>query len=113
MSIGSMNRVTLIGYVGKDPEIRTTQAGKEVASFSLSTKERWNGQDHTEWHKVVVINLGLIQIIKSYVHKGILVAVEGQLKTRQYQDKKGNDRYTTEVIVPAFTGSLTMLGGKK
>lgn len=113
MMIGSMNKVTLAGYVGKDPEIRTTQLGKETASFSLATKERINGQDRTEWHKVVVINVGLIKLVKDYVTQGSLLIVEGQNRTRKYTDQQGVERFVTEVIVPPNTGIVTLFGGKK
>lgn len=111
--IGSMNRVILAGYVGKDPEIRSTQSGKERASFSLATKERINGQDRTEWHRVVVINAGLVKLVKDYVTQGSLLILEGQNRTRKWTDQQGSERFIIEVIVPPNTGTLTLLGGKK
>ncbi|WP_050798353.1 single-stranded DNA-binding protein [Commensalibacter intestini] len=113
MMIGSMNKVTLAGYVGKDPVIRTTQLGKETVSFSLATKERINGQDRTEWHRVVVINEGLVKLIKDHVTQGSSLIVEGQNKTREYTDKQGVKRSVTEVVVVPYTGIVTLFGGKK
>lgn len=111
--ISSINMVTLAGYLGNDPEIKTTQSGKETASFSLATKQKWKDQERTDWHRVVVLNSGLIKLVKSYVRKGSLIGLHGQLQNRSYQDKDGKTCYITEVIIPPFTGALTLLGGQK
>lgn len=111
----SVNKVILVGRVGKDPEIRATQAGKEIASFSLATSETWKEKgsgerkEKTEWHNVVVFNDGLVNVVKSYVTKGMLLYIEGALATRKWVDKEGKDRYSTEVVLQGFGGTLTML----
>ena len=101
---GSLNKVTLIGNLGKDPEIRSTQAGKEIASFSIATSESWTDKstgekkEKTEWHNIAVFNEGLVRVVKQYVKKGSKLYIEGQLQTRKWQDKDGQDRYTTEIV---------------
>jgi single-strand DNA-binding protein len=111
-----MNRVTLIGNLGQDPEIRSTQSGDRVASFSIATSESWNdkrsGERHerTEWHRVVVWNEGLVGVIEKYLAKGDKVMVEGMLKTRKWVDQEGNERYSTEVVLGPFNSQLIMLG---
>ena len=116
--MGSVNKVILVGNVGKDPEIRKTQSGKPVASFSIATSEIWKDKssgerkEKTEWHKVVCFNDNISKIIEAYVKKGSSVYVEGQLQTRKWTDKDGVDKYSTEVVLQAFNGSLTLLGGK-
>jgi len=110
-----MNRVTLIGYVGKDPDIRQTKAGKSVANFSLATTDSWKDKssgekkEKTEWHRCVCWIEGLIPIIQNYVSKGSRILVEGQLTTREYTDKEGNTKYTTEVMMSGFNARLMLL----
>lgn len=114
----SLNKVQLIGNIGKDPEIRQTNTSDEVASFSLATTEFWKDKitneqrSRTEWHKVVIFNERLIQIVKKYLHKGSQIYLEGQIQTRDWQDKDGNTRYTTEIVLQKFRGELMMMGSK-
>jgi single-strand DNA-binding protein len=113
-----LNKVMLIGHLGKDPEMRKTQDGRAVANFSVATSESWKDKntgekkEKTEWHNVVVFNEGLAGIIEKYVKKGSKIYVEGKLQTRKWQDKDGNDRYTTEVILQGFDGAIKLLDGK-
>lgn len=115
----SLNKVILIGRLGKDPEIRSLQDGKEIANFTLATSEKWKDKnsgdrkEKTEWHKVVVFNPALVGVVKSYIKKGSQVYVEGALQTRKWQDKEGKDNYSTEIVLQAFNGTLLMLDGKK
>ena len=115
---GSLNKVTLIGNLGKDPEIRSTQAGKEIASFSIATSDSWTDKstgekkEKTEWHNIAVFNEGLVRVVKQYVKKGSKLYIEGQLQTRKWQDKDGHDRYTTEIILQNYAGTLIMLDGR-
>lgn len=115
----SLNRVTLIGNVGKDPEIRNTQDGREIASFTLATSEAWKDKssgerrERTEWHEVVVFSQPLINIIKNYVHKGSKLYVEGALHTRKWTDTStGTDRKKTEIVIQAYHGSIMLLDAK-
>jgi len=115
--VGSLNKVMLIGNVGKDPEIRSTQDGREIANLTIATSERWKDKsgeqrEKTEWHKVVIFNEGLVKIIKSYVKKGSKIYVEGQLQHRKWTDKDGKDCYTTEVVLQGFSGSVLLLDSK-
>ena len=111
---GSVNKVILIGNVGKKPEIRATQNGSKLATFSIATGKRWKDKetqeykDKTEWHNIVVFGDGLVDIVEKYVKKGSKIYVEGELQTRKWQDKDGNDRWTTEVL----GNQLTMLGSR-
>ena len=115
---GSLNKVTLIGLVGKDPAIRNMNNGKEMATFSLATSESWKDKqtgdkkESTQWHNIVIYNEGLVRVVKSYVKKGSKLYIEGALQTRKWQDNNGDDRYTTEVVLQGFNGSLIMLDGK-
>ncbi|MGB1360518.1 MAG: single-stranded DNA-binding protein [Alphaproteobacteria bacterium] len=117
---GSVNKVILVGNVGAKPEIRNTQSGDKVASFSVATSDSWKDQNgerqtRTEWHRVVVFG-GLTKIIESYIDKGSKLYLEGQLRTRKWQNNQGQDVYTTEVVLTNFEGSLTMLdsaGGRQ
>lgn len=115
---GSVNKVILVGNLGADPEIRQTQDGRPVANFSVATSESWRDKnsgekrERTEWHRVVVFNEGLCRVIEQYVKKGSKVYLEGQLQTRKWQDKDGQDRYTTEVVLQGFNSSLQMLDGR-
>jgi len=109
---GSVNKVILVGNVGQDPEVRQFQNGGQVCSFSLATSENWKDKntgerrDKTEWHRVSIFSEGLIRVVQSYVKKGSKLYIEGQLETRKWQDKDGNDRYTTEVVLRGFGGTL-------
>lgn len=113
-----VNKVILIGNVGQDPEIRSTQDGKEVATFSLATSERWRDKnskevkEKTEWHRVVVFAQGLVGVIKSYVKKGAKLYIEGQLQTRKWTDSNGADRYSTEIVLQNFNAIIEILDGK-
>jgi single-strand DNA-binding protein len=115
---GSVNKVILVGNLGKDPEIRSTQDGREIASFSIATSESWKDKnsgerkEKTEWHNIVVFNPQLVTVVKSYVKKGSKLYIEGALQTRKWTDKEGHDRYSTEVVLQNYNGSLTMLDGK-
>lgn len=112
---GSLNRVILIGNLGAAPDIRQTQAGQRVANLRLATSETWKDKntgerkERTEWHSVVLLSDGLAGIAERFLKKGSKVAIEGKLQTRKWQDQGGNDRYSTEVVVSGFGGSLTML----
>ena len=113
---GSVNKVILLGNLGRDPEIRSMQSGKKMASFSIATSKRWKDRitqeqkENTSWHNIVVFNEGLVDVIEKYVKKGSKIYVEGELSTRKYQDKDGNDRYSTEVVLQGYNSNLTMLG---
>lgn len=109
-----LNKCLFIGNVGADPEIRTTQAGKRIANLRLAVTEKWrdsNGErkERTEWVSVVCFNEGLCNVVEQYVKKGSKIYVEGQLQTRKWQDQSGNDRYSTEVVLQGFGGTLTLL----
>ena len=112
----SINRVILLGNVGKDPEIRTAPSGDRIATFSLATSETWKDKttgerkEATEWHTIVVFNQNLMGVIEQYVKKGGRVAIEGAIKTRKWQDKEGRDRWSTEIVVGRFDGKLTLEG---
>ena len=115
----SVNKVILLGNLGRDPEIRSMQSGKKMASFSIATSKRWKDRntqeqkESTSWHNIVVFNEGLVDVIEKYVKKGSKIYVEGELNTRKYQDKEGNDRYTTEVVLQGYNSNLTMLGNSQ
>jgi single-strand DNA-binding protein len=115
--MSSLNKVTLIGRLGKDPEVRNFQNGGKVVNFSLATSEKWkdrdgNPKEKTEWHNIAVTNEKLADIAERYLRKGSLVCLEGKLQTRKWQDQSGNDRYITEVVLPPFKCELVMLGPK-
>lgn len=116
--MSSLNRATLIGNVGNEPDIRQTQDGREIANFSVATLERWKDKDTgeqrevTEWHRIVCFNENLVRVIKSYVHKGSKIFVEGQLQTRKWTDQSGIERYSTEIVLKAFNGTITLLDKK-
>ncbi len=115
---GSLNKVTLIGNLGRDPEIRYTQDGRKIANFPLATTESWRDRqtnerrDRTEWHRIVVFNEKLAEVIEKYMKKGAKVYLEGQLQTRKWTDPNGQDKYTTEVTIPQFRGEIVMLDSK-
>ncbi len=115
---GSVNKVILIGNLGRDPEVRTFQNGGRVCNFSIATSETWKDkntgerQERTNWHNIAIFNEPLGQIAEQYLKKGSKVYVEGQLETRKWQDQAGNDRYTTEVVLRQFRGELTILDNR-
>ena len=116
---GSVNKVILIGNLGREPEIRHTQDGRPICNLRLATTESWRDKntgerrEKTEWHSVVLFNEGLCRVAENYLKKGSKVYVEGQLQTRKWQDQSGQDRYSTEVVVQGFGGQLTMLDGRQ
>ena len=115
---GSVNKVTILGNLGRDPEVRAAQDGSKIVSFSVATTESWKDKvsgekkDKTEWHRVVVFNPNLAVVCEKYLHKGSKVYLEGQLQTRKWQDKDGTERYTTEIVIPRFRGELTLLDSR-
>ncbi|TXH33713.1 MAG: single-stranded DNA-binding protein [Rhodospirillaceae bacterium] len=115
---GSVNKVILIGNLGRDPEIRTTQDGTRVANLSIATSETWRDKgsgerrEKTEWHRVVVFNDRIVDVAERYLKKGATVYIEGQLQTRKWTDQSGVEKYTTEVVLQKYRGELTMLGGR-
>ena len=112
---GSLNKVTLIGNIGKDPEIRSTHDGREVANLVLATNESWTDKnsgerkEKTEWHRIACFNPGLINVIRNYVKKGSKLYIEGQLQTRKWQDQSGQEKYSTEIVLQGYNCNLTML----
>ena len=115
---GSVNKVILVGNLGKDPEVRHTQDGKAIVNFSLATTESWRDKgsgerkEKTEWHRVVIFNENIAKVAEQYLKKGSSVYVEGSLQTRKWTDKDGAEKFTTEIVLQNFNGNLTMLGGK-
>ena len=115
---GSVNKVILVGNVGQDPEVRQFQNGGQVASFSLATSESWKDKntgerkEKTEWHRISILSEGLVRVVQSYVKKGSKLYIEGQLETRKWTDQSGVEKYTTEVVLRGFGGTLTMLDGR-
>ena len=114
---GSLNKVMLIGNLGADPEIRSFQNGGRVCNLRIATSENWKDRDgqrqeRTEWHTVAIFSEGLINVCENYLRKGSKVFIEGQLQTRKWQDQQGNDRYSTEIVLRGFNGTLTMLDGR-
>ena len=115
---GSVNKVILVGNLGADPEIRRTQDGRPIANLRVATSESWRDKntgerrEKTEWHRVTVFNEGLCRVIEQYVRKGSKLYIEGALQTRKWQDQSGQDRYSTEVVLQGFNGTLHMLDGR-
>ena len=115
---GSLNKVMLIGNLGADPVIRQTQDGKRLAQLSLATSESWKDKatgekkEKTSWHRIVIFNDGLAGVVENYVKKGSKIFVEGQLQTRKFTDQDGNEKYTTEVVLGNYNGTLTMLDSR-
>jgi single-strand DNA-binding protein len=115
---GSVNKVILVGNLGRDPEIRSFQNGGRVANLSLATSENWKDRttgerkEKTEWHRVAIFNDRLVDVVEKYLKKGAKVYIEGQLETRKWTDQAGAERYTTEVVLRQFRGELTMLDGR-
>lgn len=116
---GSVNKVILVGNLGRDPEIRATQDGRKIANLSLATSESWKDKntgerkEKSEWHRVSIFNENLVKIAENYLHKGSKIYLEGQLQTRKWTDKDGVEKYSTEVVLQNFNGTLTMLDSKK
>jgi len=114
----SVNKVILVGNVGQDPEVKNTQDGRELATFSLATSENWKDKssgekkEKTEWHRVVVFSQGLVGIVKNYVKKGTKLYIEGQLQTRKWSDSNGVEKYTTEIVLQNFNSTMQILDGK-
>jgi single-strand DNA-binding protein len=113
--MSSVNKVILVGHLGKDPDSRSFPSGGKIVNMSLATSESWKDKstgerkERTEWHSVVVMNDGLVKVAEQYLKKGSKVFVEGQLRTRKWQDQQGNDRYSTEIVLGAFNSSLVLL----
>ncbi len=116
---GSVNKVILVGNLGRDPEMRTTQDGQRIANFTVATSETWRDKvsgerrERTEWHRVVIFNERLADLAEKYLKKGSKVYLEGSLQTRKWTDNSGQERYTTEVVLQRFRGELTMLDGAR
>jgi single-strand DNA-binding protein len=115
---GSVNKVILVGNLGKDPEIRTLGSGDRVANLRIATSESWRDRtsgerkEKTEWHQVVIFNENIVKVAESYLKKGSTVYVEGALQTRKWTDQQGVEKYSTEIVLQKFRGELTMLGGR-
>src|SRR3979411_1118132 len=116
---GSVNKVILVGNLGKDPEIRRTQDGRPIANLSVATSESWRDKntgerkERTEWHRVVIFNERLVDVVEKYVKKGSKLYIEGALQTRKWTDNTGAEKYSTEVVLQRFRGELTMLDGAR
>ncbi len=114
---GSVNKVIIIGHLGRDPEVRTFQNGGKVVNLRIATSETWKDKqsgerkERTEWHSVAIMNDGLAKIAEQYLRKGSKVYIEGQLETRKWQDQSGADKYTTEIVLRPYRGELTLLDG--
>jgi single-strand DNA-binding protein len=115
---GSLNKAVLIGNLGRDPEIRHTADGKEIANFSIATSETWKDRvtgekkEKTEWHRIVVFNEGLVSVVKNYAKKGTKVYLEGNLQTRKWVDNLGQEKYTTEIVLQNFNSQFILLDSK-
>jgi single-strand DNA-binding protein len=116
--MSSVNKVILVGNLGRDPEVRHTQDGKPIVNLSLATSETWRDKgsgerkEKTEWHRVVIFNEALAKVAEQYLKKGSTIYIEGQLQTRKWTDKDGAEKYSTEIVLQQYRGELTMLGGK-
>lgn len=116
---GSVNKVIIVGNLGRDPEIRSTQSGSKIANLSVATSESWKDRatgerkERTEWHRVAIMNPNLAEIAERYLKKGSKVYVEGQLQTRKWTDQSGQERYSTEIVLGQFRGELTILDGRE
>lgn len=115
---GSVNKVIIVGNLGRDPEVRTFQNGNKVVNLRIATSETWRDKqsgdrkERTEWHSVAIFNEAIGKIAEQYLRKGATVYIEGQLETRKWQDQSGADRYTTEIVLRPYSGALTLLGGQ-
>ena len=115
---GSVNKVVLLGNLGKDPEVRNTTTGQKIANLSIATSDTWKDktgvkQERTEWHRVVIFNNALAELAEKYLRKGSKVYVEGQLQTRKWTDQNGQDRYTTEIVLSNFRGEMVLLDSRQ
>lgn len=116
--MSSVNKVILVGNLGRDPEVRHTQDGKPIVNLSIATSETWRDKatgerkEKAEWHRVVIFNEGLAKVAEQYLKKGSTVYLEGQLQTRKWTDKDGAEKYSTEIVLQQYRGELVMLGGK-
>ena len=116
---GSVNKVILVGNLGRDPEIRSMPNGDRIANLSIATSETWRDKssgerkEKTEWHRVVIFNDNIVKVVENYVKKGSTVYIEGALQTRKWTDQQGVEKYSTEIVVSRFKGELTMLGGRR
>ncbi|MBI1394000.1 MAG: single-stranded DNA-binding protein [Alphaproteobacteria bacterium] len=116
---GSVNKVILIGNLGRDPEVRQTQDGRPIVNLAVATSEQWKDKntgerrERTEWHRVVIFSEGLARVAEQYLRKGSKVYIEGQLQTRKWQDKDGVEKYSTEIVLQGFNSTLTMLDGRR
>lgn len=116
--MSSVNKVILVGNLGRDPEVRHTQDGRAIVNLSIATSESWRDKasgerkEKTEWHRVVIFNEGLAKVAEAYLKKGSTVYLEGQLQTRKWTDQSGVEKFSTEVVLQNFKGELVMLGGK-
>jgi single-strand DNA-binding protein len=116
--MNSVNKVTLVGNLGKDPDIRSTQTGAKIANLSIATSESWKDKvsgekkERTEWHNVVVFNEPLVKLCENYLEKGSKVYIEGKLESRKWTDKSGVEKYTTEIVLRPYKGEITILSGK-
>jgi single-strand DNA-binding protein len=114
--MSSMNKALIIGNVGKDPEVRTNQAGRRIGSFTIATSESWTDKasgerkEQTEWHRIVIFNERLVDIAEKYIRKGSKVCVEGKIVTRKWTDQAGVEKYTTEIVIGQFRGEIVLLG---
>jgi single-strand DNA-binding protein len=117
--MSSVNKVILVGNLGRDPEVRSTQGGSRIANLSVATSERWkdkssgDAKERTEWHRVVVFNDRLSEVCEKYLRKGSKVYIEGALETRKWTDQSGQEKYSTEIVLRQFKGELVMLDGKR
>lgn len=117
--MASLNRATLIGHLGADPEVRRTQDSRPIVNFSLATSESWRDKNTgekrevTEWHRIVIFNEALCKIAEQFLKKGSPVYLEGQIKTRKWQDRDGQDRYSTEIVLQGFDAKMVLLGGNR
>ena len=115
---GSVNKVILVGNLGKDPEIRTLNSGDRVANLRIATSETWRDRasgerkEKTEWHQVVIFNENIVKVAENYLRKGSTVYIEGALQTRKWTDQQGVEKYSTEIVLQKFRGELTMIGGR-
>ena len=115
---GSVNKVILVGNLGRDPEVRSFQTGGKVCNMTIATSENWRDKnsgerrERTEWHRVAIFSEGLVRVAEQYLRKGSKVYIEGQLETRKWQDQNGQDKYSTEIVLRGFNSTLTMLDGR-
>ena len=115
---GSVNKVILLGNLGQDPDVRTMQSGKKVATMSLATSDSWKDKDtgekkeKTEWHRVVVFNEGLVGVVENYIKKGTKLYIEGAIQTRKWTDDSGTEKYTTEIVIQGYGGRIDIVSAK-